>query len=206
MNQQKDLINKVIKLKNDENFEESLKLLEELHKNNPNSNNVRKLFIDVLFEYGDHLNDEWGHDFDKAINCFKRIIELEPKNYRAWYNLGISYFKLKKNKEALDAFKQAIKIKPDYMYCYYNIGLLYEFNKGDLETALQYYEKALTYNPSFTYALQASRDVRQKLEFLKMNAVETNLAENGVKIICKNCGNVNRSEAKFCDKCGEKIN
>jgi len=206
LNQQKDLISKAIELKNEERFEDALKLLEELHKSNPDSNNIKKELIAVLFKYGDYLNDEWGYDFDKAANCFKMIIEMEPSNYRAWYNLGISYFKLKKNKEALEAFNQAIKIKPDYMYCYYNIGLLYEINKGDLETALLYYEKALTYNKSFTYALQASRDARQKLEFLKMNVVKTSLAENGVKNICKKCGNVNRSGAKFCDNCGEKVN
>ncbi|MFX1357691.1 MAG: tetratricopeptide repeat protein [Promethearchaeota archaeon] len=204
MNQQKDLINKAIKLKNDEKFEESLKLLEELHKNNPNSNDVKKIFIDVLFEYGDYLNDEWGHDFDKAVKCFKRIIELEPNNYRAWYNLGISYFKLNRNEEALKAYNRAIEIKPDYMYCYYNIGLLHEFNKGDLEIALLYYEKALALNNNFIYALQASKDVRQKLESLKINVLDNNHYGIDIEIVCKKCGNINRLGARFCDKCGER--
>jgi len=205
LSQQKDLIDKAIEFKKKEKFKDALEILEALLENDPNSESVKNTLIEVLFDYGGYLNDEWVLDYEKAAECFKKMIELEPDNYRAWYNLGIAYFNLNKTEDALIAYKRAVQIKPDYMYCYYNIGLLYEVQKGELETALQYYEKALSYNKNFTYALQASRDVQQKLEILKINAFEHESQNIKSNIICKKCGNFNRVGAKFCDKCGERF-
>lgn len=205
MSQQKDLINKAIEFKKQEKFKDALKILEPLLENDPNSESVKNTLIEVLFDYGGYLNDEWVLDYEKAAECFNKIIDLDPNNYRAWYNLGIAYFNLNKSEDALIAYQRAIQIKSDYMYCYYNIGLLYEVQKGELETALRYYEKALSYNKNFTYALQASRDVRQKLELLKINAFEKQQEDIDPQVICKKCGNFNRVGAKFCDKCGERF-
>lgn len=205
MSQQKDLINKAIEFKKKEKFKDALKILESLLENDHHSEIVKSTLVEVLFDYGGYLNDEWVLDYEKAAECFKKIIDLDPNNYRAWYNLGIAYFNLNKTEDSLIAYKRAIQIKPDYMYCYYNIGLLYEVQKGELETALQYYEKALSYNKNFTYALQASRDIRQKLEILKINAFENESQKIESHIICKKCGNFNRVGAKFCDKCGERF-
>jgi tetratricopeptide (TPR) repeat protein len=119
--------------------------------------------------------------------------------------LGIAFFKLKETEKALEAYNQALKIKPDYEYIYYNIGLLYEVDKEDLETALKYYEEALRLNENFTYALQAMRDVRQKLEYIKLNKQKKDVSDFETQIICKKCGNINRASAKFCDECGESI-
>jgi len=205
LSQQKDLINKAIEFKKKERFKDALKILEALLENEPKSESVKSTLIEVLFDYGGYLNDEWVIGYEKAAECFKKIIDLDPDNYRAWYNLGIAYFNLNETEDALIAYKRAIQIKPDYMYCYYNIGLLYEVQKGELETALQYYEKALSYNKNFTYALQASRDVSQKLELLKITAFENEQQDIDIQIICKKCGNSNRIGAKFCDKCGEQF-
>jgi tetratricopeptide (TPR) repeat protein len=174
LSQQKDLINKAIELKKKEKFKDALKILEALLENEPKSENVKKALIEVLFDYGGYLNDEWLLGYEKAVECFKKIIEMDPNNYRAWYNLGIAYFNLNNTEDALNAYNRALEIKPDYMYCYYNIGLLYEASKGDLEKALEYYEKALTYNNEFVYALQARDIVRRKLDILKINHKKQN--------------------------------
>lgn len=201
MNNYTDQIEKAIKLKKEEKFEEALNILRSLNQSKKHSDEIKNLLIKTLFDYGNHLNDEWICDYERAIEVFKEIIQLDHNNYRAWYNLGISYSNLNKTEDALSAYNKALQIKPDYMYCYYNIGLLYEIQKENLEIALQYYEKALSYNNNFTYALQAARDIRQKLEYLHIS--ESDFKETS--IICKNCGNFNRIGAKFCDKCGEPI-
>lgn len=205
MTQRENLINKAIELKKNQKFEEALQILEKLLQEESPSGEIKKILIEVLLDYGGNLNDEWVLGYEKAAECFKRIVELDPINYRAWYNLGIAYFNLNKTEEALKAYNQAIKLKSDYMYCYYNIGLLYETHKGELELALQYYEKALSYNENFTYALQACRDVRQKLEVIKLKNSMDKTKNIETHVICQNCGNFNRIGAKFCDKCGEQI-
>ncbi|MFX1433239.1 MAG: tetratricopeptide repeat protein [Promethearchaeota archaeon] len=169
MSQQKDLINKAIEFKKKKEFKNAIYILESLLENDPHSEIVKSVLVEVLFDYGGYLNDEWVLGYEQAVECFKKIIEMDPNNYRAWYNLGIAYFNLNKTEDALNAYNRALEIKPDYMYCYYNIGLLYEASNGDLEKALENYEKALTYNEDFVYALQARDMVRRKLDILKLN-------------------------------------
>ncbi len=63
---------------------------------------------------------------------FKRIIEIDPTNYRAHYNLGIAYFNLNEIKKAKECYEEAIRIKPDYKHCLYYIGLIYERERGKI--------------------------------------------------------------------------
>ena len=200
-----DKIEKALALKREEKFEESLQILNELLSNEPTSTAVKNALIEVLLEYGAYLNDDWVEDFQGAADCFTRIIELDAKNYRAWYNLGISYFRLKQTKKSLEAYEQALKIRPDYEYIYYNIGLLYEILKGDFESAIKNYEQALRLNEKFTYAIQALRDVRKKFEHMKLHEEKDISSQFESQIICKDCGNINRATAKYCDKCGNPI-
>ena len=158
-----DFFLKVEKLKKNENFEAALEILEESHKSFPNSEEVKNLLIKTLFEYGCYLSDEFNSRFKESINYFKRIIEIDPNNYRAYYNLGISYSSIDLFEEALKAYKKALEIKPDYIYCYYNIGLIYEV-KNDLKRALEYHQNALKIEPQFRYALQAVKDIRAQLD------------------------------------------
>ena len=130
---------------------------------------------------------------------FKKIITLEPENYKAHYNLGIAYFNLGCIENALASYNEAIKIKPDYKHCYYNIGLVFE-SKNDLKQAISYYNKALDIDPKFPYAVHAREFVRKKLDSEQMEQPEKDEFK-----ICKICGNANRLEAKFCDKCGNKL-
>ena len=205
MNDVQDKIQQALELKKDEKFEEALEILNQLFSNEPSLTIVKTILIEVLFEYGNYLNDDWVEEFEKAVECFTNIINLDAEHYRAWYNLGISYFRLEETEKALKAYEQALKIKPDYEYIYYNIGLLHETLNKDFETAIIYYEKALSLNENFMYAIQALRDVRKKLELSKVNKENSIIPEIKSKVICKECGNINRATAKFCDNCGKLI-
>jgi tetratricopeptide (TPR) repeat protein len=200
-----DKINQAFALKKEEKFEDALEILYTLHLNDSASDEIKNALIEVLFEYGSYLNDDWVEDFERAADCFTKIIELDAQNYRAWYNLGISYFRLRETTKSLEAYEQALKIKPDYEYIYYNIGLLHEILNEDYEKAAKYYEKALGLNDNFTYALQALRDVRKKIEHTKLGNEKTTSSTLESQTICKECGNINRSTAKYCDKCGNPI-
>ncbi len=157
-----DDLKKAIIFKEDERFEDSLILLEKLYKKNPN-NEIKNVLIEVLFAYGAYLNDIYVVDYQKAVECFKKIIELDPSNYRAHYNLGIAFTNLEDYDSALDSCNKALAIKPDYKHCYYNIGLIFEL-KEDLKGALEYYEKTLDLDPKFTYGIQAVHHIRELLD------------------------------------------
>jgi len=165
-NKTKQLLEEAMILKNQEKYEEALEILEGLYVNNPNSEEIKKALINILFDYGGYLNDYYTLEYEKAKQSFKRITELIPNSYRAHYNLGIAYFNLGKMEKAKISFKTALKIKPDYKYSLYNLGLIYEA-KELYEEALVYYEKALQIDPNFSYALAAQSQIRRRLDELK---------------------------------------
>ncbi len=127
---------------------------------------VKKALLNTLLSHGGYLNDEFVSEYEKAITCFERMLEIDPENYRAHYNLGITYFNLGNIEKALDSYNKSLKINPDYKYCYYNIGYLYE-NVGELEKAMDNYEKALNIDHAFIYALKARDSVRDQIYKLK---------------------------------------
>ena len=177
-----DLIEKAVKLRNQEKFEEALELLEELYKNQPTSEIVKNSLIETLLFYGGYLNDIYVLEFEKAKNIFDRIIHIDPTNYRAYYNKGIAYFNLNEIEKAKKLYEKALSIKPDYKHCLYNLGLLYESN-NDLQEALTYYERALEIDPKFTYALQARSHVRNELDELKKTKNVMNQKQNLSQLI-----------------------
>ena len=165
-NSSKDLLEKARTLKDQEKFDEALEIMGELYNDHPESEEIKKLLIDTLFEYGGYLNDHYVQGYEKAKMCFDRITQISPKNYRAFYNLGIACFNLGEVENAINHFHEALEIKPDYKYSLYNLGLVYE-DLENYEEALKFYEKALEIDPNFTYALTARSEMRRKLDELK---------------------------------------
>lgn len=168
MTEKEKLIEKAKALVKSEEFEKALKILEDLYQEQSDVD-IKNNLIDALFAYGGYLNDDYVLEYEKSINFFKRIIHLDPENYRAHYNLGIAFFNLNRFEEALNSYKIAISIKPGYKHSYYNIGLLHEATEN-LEKAIVAYEKALEIDPNYVYAMHALKAVRLNLD----NYVKTN--------------------------------
>ena len=156
------LLNKVKELLKNEDYTKAIEILEALYNDNP-SEKIKETLIGALFSYGGYLNDEFVLEYEKSMELFRRIILLEPANYKAYYNLGISYYNLGRFEDALDAYKTAIKVNPNYKHGYYNIGLLHE-STGDFQKAVEAYKKALEIDPNYIYAMHALNSVRQNID------------------------------------------
>lgn len=172
-----ELILKAKELTNQERFEEALEILEKVFADKPDSEEAKMSLLETLFTYGGYLNDEYTLQYEKAKNMFNRIIEIDPTNYRAHYNLGIANFNLDEIEKAKECYEEAIRIKPDYKHCFYNIGLVYE-RKGNLQEALIYYEKALEIDPNFPYATSARSHILSNLDGLKKSSDISNQRRN----------------------------
>jgi tetratricopeptide (TPR) repeat protein len=81
-----DIFLKVEELKENENYEAAIEILEESYERLPGSEEVKNVLIKTLFEYGCYLSDDFNSRFEESIDYFKRIIEIDPDNYRAYYN------------------------------------------------------------------------------------------------------------------------
>jgi tetratricopeptide (TPR) repeat protein len=51
--------------------------------------------------------------FEKAVTAYKKIINANPADDAAHFNLGRAYNKLNEDEDAAKALKQAVKLKPD---------------------------------------------------------------------------------------------
>ncbi|MHA2035428.1 MAG: tetratricopeptide repeat protein [Promethearchaeota archaeon] len=161
-----ELIEKAKKLASQENFKEAIDILENLYKDNPHSEQVKESLIKTLLAFGGYLNDEYSLQYHKAKEKFERILQIDPTNYRAHYNLGIANFNLENIEQAKQCYEEAIRIKPDYKFCFYNLGLIYE-REGNLQEALKHYEIALEIDSNFLYAYTARNHILADLENLK---------------------------------------
>lgn len=73
--------------------------------------------------------------FESAAKAYEKIINKDPKNDVAQFNLGRSYNKLNKDKEAEKALRQAAKLKPD--------DIEYQTEFGAILVKLSNYDEAV---------------------------------------------------------------
>lgn len=80
---------------------------------------------------------EWsniGHEyaesgnFQKAIECFKKVVEIDPQDVEIWYELGVAYNKLKDKKHAKKCVETALELDPNYPEA---LNLLKELNEKE---------------------------------------------------------------------------
>ena len=87
-------------------------------------------------------------NFNKVVNKYKKIVEIEPNNYKAHNNLGNALKELGKLEEAATSYRLAIKIKPDYAKAHFNLGnILNVF--GKYKEAIRILLLALKINPNY---------------------------------------------------------
>jgi Tfp pilus assembly protein PilF len=84
-------------------------------------------------------------EYEKAIECFGKAIELDPNYVKAYNNRGNAYSDLMQYERAIEDYNKAIELDPNYVKAYNNRGNAYE-NLGCLERAKEDFEKAKELN------------------------------------------------------------
>ncbi|NEP01302.1 MAG: tetratricopeptide repeat protein [Symploca sp. SIO2E9] len=77
--------------------------------------------IEQLFQQGNAAQD--AGNFSEAEHIFRRVIQSEPNNTDAYYNLGLALYYQGKLDEAIDSYQQAIQREPNNAAAYNNLGL-----------------------------------------------------------------------------------
>jgi len=95
-----------------------------------------------------NLGDYYGRhkQYEKAIEEFKKAIELKPGYADAYHNLANVYGETGDIENAIENYQNAIKYNQNLWQSYQNLGAIY-FNSGDKEKAKKYLKKALELNP-----------------------------------------------------------
>lgn len=80
--------------------------------------------------------------YDKAIEEFKKALEIDANNYKAYYLIGFVYSHKNMPDEAIAYYKKSIEIEPNFANAYLDLGIDYNV-KGLHDEAISIYEKAL---------------------------------------------------------------
>lgn len=106
----------------------------------------RSLLTEILNHFNSGVTSYNQKEFSKAIQAYKKVIELDPTYFEAYNNLGITYQALGETEKASEFYRKSIEINPRYEKGYNNLGILL-FLKGHIEEAQEVFEKVLTIHP-----------------------------------------------------------
>ena len=111
--------------------------------------------------------------WDDAIDELDRVLEGEPENYDAYYDLGHVYFELGDYEGAISNFETVTQYREDSELLFYSLAQAYEAN-NEIDKAISNYLKAIAVNDKFTLAYKkvailfmARNDFEDALEYFE---------------------------------------
>ncbi|UYQ64116.1 tetratricopeptide repeat protein [Streptomyces peucetius] len=89
-------------------------------------------------------------DFSGAARTFKRVLELDPENKLAWFNLGVIAQRDGRTADAREAYDRALGIDPKFTSALFNEAVLLE--SSDPDRAVTLLKRAVAADPKASTA------------------------------------------------------
>jgi len=102
---------------------------------------------------------------DKAVELYKKAIELDHMYFVCYDNLGLAYAEMGKDKEAEESFFKATRIAPRYADAWYNLGALYDLKLDNKERAVWAYEEYIALGKD----AELIKEVKERVKKIKGN-------------------------------------
>jgi len=102
--------------------------------------------------FGECMNLAREGENERAERCFRRILDLDPNNEYAIYNLGVVLFRTSRLNESADMFRRLMAYRPKDPDIFVNFGKILE-RGGKYEQAMVLYKKAIELSPDHAEAL-----------------------------------------------------
>ena len=88
---------------------------------------------------------------ENDIGAYRRVIEINPRNDRAWDALGNMYEAAGLHTEAISAFEQSIALDPRKEVYHYHLGIALAYQK-QYDKAIQAFQGVVALNPDYMLA------------------------------------------------------
>ncbi len=88
-------------------------------------------------------------EYEKALSCFQRAVEIDPGYANAWRNIGNAHGMLGNQDEAIASFRHAIELEPNNINGYVDLSGIYA-KAHDLPKARAVLEEGIKANPGTT--------------------------------------------------------
>ena len=89
--------------------------------------------------------------YEEALDVLRKGERRDRERTDIFNLMGFCYFKLKAHEQAIECFKKVLALNPGSAIDYANIASNYR-EMGEIDKAREYYETALTLDPSITFA------------------------------------------------------
>jgi tetratricopeptide (TPR) repeat protein len=86
-------------------------------------------------------------EIERAIECYKKAIWIDPANAEAHYNFGNIYLAQDRPAEAAGEYEKAIKAKPNYSKAYANLGIALSW-MGKHDEGMENFRRAAKIDPN----------------------------------------------------------
>jgi len=116
--------------------------------------------IDTLLQSGIRYMDDGR--MGMAVEIFTTIIVRKPEFAEGWNKRATAYYLIGDYDQSLKDCDEVIKRNPNHFGALSGYGLIY-VKRGDLERALEYFQKALDVNPNLHGVEQTIELIRYKL-------------------------------------------
>lgn len=106
--------------------------------------------IDIVFEL-ESIYKEFASIYlnkgrhQKAIDLYKKALNINPDSSQTWYRLGRTYVELKDYQKAIDCYRQVLEIDPASIIVLNDLGWIYEVI-GDYQKSIEYFKRYLKSN------------------------------------------------------------
>lgn len=100
---------------------------------------------------------------EDALVGFNRIIELNPRIAKAYYNRGSIYYAYRDYDRAISDFDKAVRLDPTFTFAYMNLGIAYS-DVGRFKDALQTLDRAVSLDVKGSDALYNRAVVHGRLK------------------------------------------
>jgi tetratricopeptide (TPR) repeat protein len=139
-------------------------------------NYIKNNKSDICFEEGRNYFKQGN--YEKAIEMYEEVINIDPKYAPAYFNMGVAYIREADVKNdsfvksegidlAIESWEKAIAIDTKYADAYYNLGVAYEIQSDYV------HDKSISHNHSINYYKQAAKQGQLKAqEYLRKKGMD----------------------------------
>ena len=137
----------------------------------------KKYMTEEMYIVKANIYEDKG-DIRNSYNSLNLALQINPKSYKVYYNLGLLAYKESDINLAIDNFNKSVKYKGDFAYSHYNLSLCY-IKLNDYKKAKRELIKAIEiepnknfyYNLAYVYKkLNKEKDAKKILDsYNKMN-------------------------------------
>ena len=141
------------------------------------------------------------HEIESGLAKYRRVVQLNPKNARAWDTLGNLNKSAGKYKEALLAYQQAIENDPSKALFHHHLGLVYAC-EGRMDDAIEAFQRVIEIEPEHAlahatlggyYRKKGLEELAQKHVGIAMKSIFDSENEYNRACLAAICGNTDQA-------------